>query len=497
MDRKADNSVDGSQEKSKSLRTTINDNIQLKPISLQINLHLKKIQLSVPSPLTIKLMWVRGSKKLETKKKVIVEPKSSTTIFSETMSLVTKFSPDPANPTKYKRKRCYLQIMAMTKGQIKPVGILPFNLSEFVSIPSQSTMKLSFAKCFDSKAAIFLSTSKQEIETNSDPLETESNATIENFSDTFSECSNAVNFGSNASFPNKTPSTTEDTNLSSYVESESRSPSFISSSVKEDKKTSSEDKPNIDQDKLLIQKLSDEVSHYKAKLAQMTATKQQADQMNQSQAQEIARQKDLLEEKSKHLNCIKLELKNQQEEIEAREIAAHSEHRKLKMKIDYLTNKCFELNCKLDKKEYKEGQKPEKDDSSMVMDLIENKQKEYCDTDKNQLQDPTDFIFNIFSQYESMKKSIRKLSEQNDLLKNELAETKVRWADSAGESERLGIAIKSMQSQMQRLSTHSSQRGSQVSASSQNEEKHDNIRPEINERTFSSYLGGISFWGGN
>lgn len=187
--------------------------------------------------------------------------------------------------------------MGMTKGQMKPVGILPFNLSEFVSIPSQSTMKLSFAKWFDPKAAIFLSTSKQEIETNSDPLETESNATIENFSDTFSECSNTVNFESNASAPNKTPSITEETNLSSYVESESRSPSFLSSSVKEDKKTIGEDKPDIDQDNLLIQKLSNEVSQYKEMLAQMTSSKQEADQINQSQAQEIARHKDLLEEK--------------------------------------------------------------------------------------------------------------------------------------------------------------------------------------------------------
>lgn len=81
------------------------DNVQMQAKSLQINIHLKKIQLSVPSALKIKLMWIRGSKKLETKKKVVVEPKTSTTSFSETMSLVTKFHPDPNNPGQFKRKR--------------------------------------------------------------------------------------------------------------------------------------------------------------------------------------------------------------------------------------------------------------------------------------------------------------------------------------------------------------------------------------------------------
>lgn len=91
-------------------------------------------------------MWIRGSKKMETKKKVTIDPKNPSTIFTETMSLATKFHPDPNNPTQYKRKRCYLQLMAVTKGQLKPVGILPFNLSEFIKISPNSVMKLTFAK---------------------------------------------------------------------------------------------------------------------------------------------------------------------------------------------------------------------------------------------------------------------------------------------------------------------------------------------------------------
>lgn len=50
-------------------------------------------------------MWVRGSKKMESKKKITIDPKNSTTIFTETMSLATKFTPDPNDVSQYKRKR--------------------------------------------------------------------------------------------------------------------------------------------------------------------------------------------------------------------------------------------------------------------------------------------------------------------------------------------------------------------------------------------------------
>lgn len=50
-------------------------------------------------------MWVRGSKKMESKKKITIDPKNSTTIFTETMSLATKFTPDPNDGSQYKRKR--------------------------------------------------------------------------------------------------------------------------------------------------------------------------------------------------------------------------------------------------------------------------------------------------------------------------------------------------------------------------------------------------------
>ena len=79
--------------------------------------------------------------------------------------------------------------MALNKGQSKPVGILPFNLADFIDVSSSSVMKMTFAKCFDKKAAIILTTSSKELDKTSDIMETESNATFETISDTYSECS--------------------------------------------------------------------------------------------------------------------------------------------------------------------------------------------------------------------------------------------------------------------------------------------------------------------
>ena len=111
----------------------------------------------------------------------------------ETMSLATKFHPDPNDPTQYKRKRWYLQLCAIGNGEPKPIGVLSFNLSDFIKISSNNTIKLSFTKCFDKKAAIFLSTSVKEIDQNWDYLENVSNYTMD-VSDTYSEWS--------ANFPN-------------------------------------------------------------------------------------------------------------------------------------------------------------------------------------------------------------------------------------------------------------------------------------------------------
>jgi hypothetical protein len=196
-------------------------------------MHIKKLQLTVPSPLKIRLMWLRGSKKMESKKRVVIDPKNSTTIFTETMSLVTKFVPDSNDPTIYKRKRWYFQLMAVTKGQLKPVGILPFNLSDFIKIPPNSTMKLTFAKWFDKGAAIILTTSSTEIDQNNDFFETESNATMETISDSFSEFGmNNMNFERTTRNPIKSSfSTWEATTLSSYIETDTKSASFKSNGI--------------------------------------------------------------------------------------------------------------------------------------------------------------------------------------------------------------------------------------------------------------------------
>lgn len=432
------------------------ESMLLNPVSLQINLHIKKIQLTVPSPLKVKLMWIRGSKKMETKKKVTIDPKNSSTIFTETMSLATKFHPDPNNPTQYKRKRCYLQLMAMTKGQLKPVGILPFNLSEFVKISPNSVMKLTFAKCFDKKAAIILSTSSKEIEQCSEMLETESNATFETFSDTFSE------FGTGRSHFEQTftkPiqasfSTCEGTNKGSQIDSETRSASFVSAAQECTSQNSEHliQKSELPKEKLHLQKLQNELSHFKNLVSELTTKQQESDRQVKLSQEEVKRFQNANREKDELIATLKQELQSKMDNERAVEEQHALSAHKLKMKIDYLTKKCFQLNCKLDKNDFTPDQKAESEDLGMLVDIIEKKQKEYCDTEKNQLQDPTDFLFHIFAQYEHMQGSIRRLSEQNNQLKQDLIEIKVKWAESEGEKEKLEILTDSLKNKLQRVS---------------------------------------------
>jgi len=92
-----------------------------------------------------------------------------------------------------------------------------------------------------------------------------------------------------------------------------------------------------------------------------------------------------------------------------------------------------------------------------------------------------------------MQRKIRKLSEQNSNLKQDLIETKVKYADSEGQKEKLEITMNSMNNKMQRLSLGSSQRSSQMSRGSQNE-SHENTQADYSVKSITSYLPGINFW---
>ena len=323
---------------------------------------------------------------------------------------------------------------------------------------------------------------------------------METISETFSEYGSNFTFEKKLNKPNIASfATTEGTTLSSYVESEGRSSSFISNTVNEvgnqsNRSNKGPSKVEFNKDKLLIQKLNNEVTHFKSLLSEYTTTQSENEIKAKAQAETIEKQTGILEEKDNVINALKQELKQKQEHLESFEKAQLLEKHKLKMKIDYLTNKCFHLNCKLDKKDYTPGQKAEKEDISMIVDILENKQKEYCDTEKNQLQDPTDFLFNIFAHYENMQKSIRKLSDKNDQLKQDLVETKVKWAESEGQKEKLNITVSSLKNTVQRYSIGSSQRDSQASRESINEESEKQMNG-YSVKSFASYLPGINFWG--
>lgn len=485
----------------------------LQPVSIQISIHIKKLQLTVPSPLKVKLMWVRGSKKMESKKKLTIDPKNPSTVFSETMTLATKFHPDPNDPSKFKRKRCYFQLMALTKGQLKPVGILPFNLSEFISFPPNSTMKLTFAKWFDKNASITLSTSSKEVEPNSDVFETESNMTMETISDTFSEWASVatpVIEQATSKVMRSSFLTCEATTLDSNVDTDTRSASFLSNGNTEPSKKA---KPYIDfgsrnsarlihkteisKESLQIEKLHDELTQNKTLLGDMKAKHRSFELQVKGKDEKIDKLNGFIEEKDLLIISLKKDLQQKQEAQVTMEEQHHNEKYKMKMKTEYLTNKCFQLNCKLDKKDFTPEAKPEKEDLNMLVDIIEKKQKQYCDTEKNQLQDPTDFLFQIFAQYENMQTTIRKLSEQNNELKLDLIETKVKWAEAEGNKEKLEITADTLRNKL----------GGSINGSQKSRASHTSMNDsfEFGEQQLtresssyssltSKYLPKFSFW---
>lgn len=188
------------------------------------------------------------------------------------MSLATKFHPDPNDPTQYKRKRCYLQLFAIGNGEPKAIGVLSFNLSDFIKISPKNTIKLSFTKWFDKSAAIFLSTSVKEIDQNCDLVENESNVTMD-MSDSFSECSaNLQNIEVISQSQNQSSfSTSEETNKSVHTGALSRNTSTTSFSNCENGSKSMRmlQKSSLSKESLLNQKLVNEVAHYKDLLSEM------------------------------------------------------------------------------------------------------------------------------------------------------------------------------------------------------------------------------------
>ena len=153
----------------------------------------------------------------------------------------------------------------------------------------------------------------------------------------------------------------------------------------------------------------------------------------------------------------------------------------MRIKIDYLTNKWFQLSCKLDKADYTPDKNKEDTDIEMLLDILKKKQAEYWNLDEKQPEDPTDFIFNIFSHFEQMK--------------HVLVETKIKWAESEGEKERLSNQINNLQSKLKRYSK-GSQRSSidHKSQTSQNENTPEKQQPYMVPSLSSRYLPSFSFF---
>lgn len=192
-----------------------------------------------------------------------------------------------------------------------------------------------------------------------------------------------------------------------------------------------------------------------------------------AQSREISRLTDVIVEKDLLISSLKADLQQKQDYDQSLEEQRYTENHKLKMKIEYLTNKCFQLNCKLDKKDFTPEQIGSKQDLTMVFDIIDKKHDEYCNT-------------------ESMQNNIRKLSEQNNQLKQDLIETKVKWAESEGQKERIEISLNTIKTKIQRASLTESQFSNEDTF--ENNEGAQN-RGSSTQSFTSKYLSGFGFWG--
>ena len=428
------------------------------------------------------------------------------TILKETMSLATKFHPDPNDSTQYKRKRWYLQLWAIGNGEPKPIGVLSFNLSDFTKISPKNTIKLSFTKWFDKKAAIFLSTTVKEIDQNLDYLENVSNFTMD-VSDTYSEWSNSLpNVEVISPWQGQSSSSTSDeTHKSGWNNYNSWNESFVSS-VREEIATSGikmMQKSNLSKDSLLNQKLTNELAHYKQLLSEMNMKYQDlAEKFDTKESENIKRScsklQGMLDEKEDMITSLKSELHKKTSDMQELEEKSELEKYKMKMKIEYLTNKCFQLNCKIDRNDFTPDKKFDGINTGMIMDVIQKKQKEYCHSGTGGSEEYTDFLINIFAQYEKMQVTIHKLSEQNDDLKQFLVETKVKWAEAEGDKEKLSNAVNSLKNKLKSYG-HDSHYSNETLSSQDTPEKA--IRHTVNEtqkhitQSFTGrYLSGLNFW---
>lgn len=156
----------------------------------------------------------------------------------------------------------------------------------------------------------------------------------------------------------------------------------------------------------------------------------------------------LLEEKEDMIVSLKAELHKKCADMQEYEEKSELEKYKMKMKIEYLTNKCFQLNCKIDRNDFTPDKKFDGVNTGMIMDVIQKKQQEYCHSGIEKSEEYTDFLLNVFAQYEKMQVTIRRVSEQNDNLKQSLVETKVKWAEAEGDKERLSNAVNSLKNKL-------------------------------------------------
>ena len=78
------------------------------------------------------------------------------------MSIVTQLVPDVNDPTTYWEKLCTLKLMELTPEGDKPVGIIQFNLLDFISIDPKQLLKLEFHKSHYEQAIAIISVNSSD-----------------------------------------------------------------------------------------------------------------------------------------------------------------------------------------------------------------------------------------------------------------------------------------------------------------------------------------------
>lgn len=133
----------------------------------------------------------------------------------------------------------------------------------------------------------------------------------------------------------------------------------------------------MQKDDLMKQKLVNELSHYKELLSGFAEKQKDLETKLEVKTSENEKLSASVKDKDEIISSLKQELLDKTRAKHQTEDQFEKDTHKMKMKIDYLTNKCFQLNCKLDRKDLTPEMNKQNVDVEMMAVFVDKKQKEY------------------------------------------------------------------------------------------------------------------------